>query len=1002
MARTRLADDWSDQLGRLYRLGRVGNWTDGQLLAQFLGREDPVASEAAFAELVDRHGPMVLRVCERILGNSHDAHDAFQATFLVLVRKARLIRSRESVGEWLFSIARRVANRARGEAMRRRHRLEDFLGERRGARNLEAAPMPEPEPDYSLLIAEIDRLPEWCRAPVVLHYFEGLSTEATAERLGCPRGTVLSRLARARNRLRSRIERRGKSLESVWPLGAAAHHSFGSAAVPASLAQATIRAAGALALGGAAIESVVPAAVAALSRGVLHTLALSRVRVAAGLILLTLAGVSIGLAATFRPTDEDGPTDSASDQANPQPVAAKRIKPTIDEKASDLPVVFHGHVVDPDGRPVAGAKLYLDYFRWSERDAAPPLRATSDADGRFRFAIAKSYFELPHLERWRTARVVALVEGYGPGGSDSDETDAGRELTVRLARDDMPIAGRLVDLEGRPVAGATIRVERISGPTSGDLTPWIKAANAREGTSYDLEYRYLKFDLSLNPNFPVPSRVTTGPDGRFTLRGIGRDRVAELRVEGETICTMEVAVLTRPGASVKAPILSRREDPWIKTYYPANRLELTATPSRPIEGTVRDRDTGAPIAGATIRSYQLADLDLMNNHLIRTQTDAQGRFRMTGMPLGKGNEVVIMPPTDQPYLPSWQRLPDLTVSQPLHVDLVLKRGVWAQGKVTDKLTGQPLSASIRYGAAPDNPHLGEAPGLRGVPTNGDGTTATDNQDDGTYRIAVLPGRGILAISVGEPNYPDPDPDERPDPIRYSPPIFGCGDASAEIDVAPNAKGFTHNFALEPGRMLKGTVLDPDGKPLAGAQVYGHGGMGWPQTSADFTVFGLTRPRPRTIGRLLQVRSMESLGSLVLPEKPRTLLFQHEGKRLAGFTDVSWETKEPVEVRLQPWSVVVGRIVDADGRPRAGFELYPQVLDKPRAGDTISPFWTYQIATDRDGRFRLNGIIPGLRHRLTFEDARGVRTGRGTIVTAMKPGEERDLGDIIADVPGESD
>ncbi len=192
---------------------------------------------------------------------------------------------------------------------------------------------------------------------------------------------------------------------------------------------------------------------------------------------------------------------------------------------------------------------------------------------------------------------------------------------------------------------------------------------------------------------------------------------------------------------------------------------------------------------------------------------------MTGMPLGKGNEVVLMPPEDQPYLPSWQRLPDLTVSQPLHVELVLKRGVWAQGKVTDKVTGQPVPASIRYGAAPDNPHLGEVPGLRQVPTNGDGTTATETNDDGTYRIAVLPGRGILVISAPGPTYSDPAPEDRPDPVTYIPPIYGRGDASAEMDVAPNMKSFTCDFALEPGRTLKGRVLDPEGKPLAGSSVW---------------------------------------------------------------------------------------------------------------------------------------------------------------------------------------
>ena len=195
-------------------------------------------------------------------------------------------------------------------------------------------------------------------------------------------------------------------------------------------------------------------------------------------------------------------------------------------------------------------------------------------------------------------QAVALADGFGPGGSDSDESDAGREVTVRLARGDVPITRRLVDLEGRPVAGATVRVESISGPTGGDLTPWIKAANAREGTIYELAYRYLKFNMSSAnfhlsfANFPVQSRVTTAPDGRFTLRGIGRERVAELRIEGESIRTMRVAVLTQADTPVKARMFLRRDIPGIEQDHPANKLKLTATPSRPIGGVVRDRDTG--------------------------------------------------------------------------------------------------------------------------------------------------------------------------------------------------------------------------------------------------------------------------------------------------------------------------------------------------------------------------------------------------------------------------
>ncbi len=112
MPDSRVGATLADPLGTLYRLGTVGSVPDERLVELFLARDDPATSDAAFAALVDRHGKMVLSVCQRVLQDPHDAHDAFQATFLVLVRKAASIRRRESVAGWLFGIARRVAIRA--------------------------------------------------------------------------------------------------------------------------------------------------------------------------------------------------------------------------------------------------------------------------------------------------------------------------------------------------------------------------------------------------------------------------------------------------------------------------------------------------------------------------------------------------------------------------------------------------------------------------------------------------------------------------------------------------------------------------------------------------------------------------------------------------------------------------------------------------------------------------------------------------------------------------
>jgi RNA polymerase sigma factor (sigma-70 family) len=173
---------------------------DTQLLERYLvERED-----AAFKALMDRHGPMVLGVCSQLLENPHDAEDAFQATWLILARRADSIRHSESIGPWLHRVAVRIALRARVNACRRRTlRLPDS-GPPEGR-------MPETpfENDRQVLQEELERLPENYRSPLVLCYFDGKTNEEAARQLRCPVGTVKGRLWRARELLRGRLTRRG-------------------------------------------------------------------------------------------------------------------------------------------------------------------------------------------------------------------------------------------------------------------------------------------------------------------------------------------------------------------------------------------------------------------------------------------------------------------------------------------------------------------------------------------------------------------------------------------------------------------------------------------------------------------------------------------------------------------------------------------------------------------------------------------------------------------------
>src|SRR3954447_3801624 len=190
-------------LDTLFQVGVVGGLSDGQLLDSFAARREG-AAEAAFEEVVRRHGPMVLGVCRRLLGDRHAADDAFQATFLVLALKAGSVRKRDSLAPWLHGVAARVARRARMTERGRKEVGSDLA-------DLPAAAPADPAAAELRLILdeELERLPEKYRRPVVLCYLEGQSQEEAARVLGWTKGTVSGRLARAKDLLRARLTRRG-------------------------------------------------------------------------------------------------------------------------------------------------------------------------------------------------------------------------------------------------------------------------------------------------------------------------------------------------------------------------------------------------------------------------------------------------------------------------------------------------------------------------------------------------------------------------------------------------------------------------------------------------------------------------------------------------------------------------------------------------------------------------------------------------------------------------
>lgn len=280
---------------------------DGDLLERFASRRD----EAAFEALVQRHGPMVLGVCRRVLGQGHDAEDAFQATFLVLVRKASSIARPELLGNWLYGVAYRTATKARSMGLRHRSR-EAAMGDMSHCEAPAESLWDELDRDLQpLLLQELHRLPAKYRAPLVLCYLEERTKQDAARQLRVPVGTVSSRLARGREMLRKRLARRGVAL-TVGALAAVLSPSAASASLPVPLVVSTAEAATFFAAGQAAAAGAISADVVALTQGVLKSMFLIKLKVATAVVLAAGVVASGAGFATHRALAEKGSDKSAT------------------------------------------------------------------------------------------------------------------------------------------------------------------------------------------------------------------------------------------------------------------------------------------------------------------------------------------------------------------------------------------------------------------------------------------------------------------------------------------------------------------------------------------------------------------------------------------------------------------------------------------------------------------------------------------------------------------
>jgi RNA polymerase sigma factor (sigma-70 family) len=926
---------------------------DAELLARFRDHRDP----AAFEAVVRRHGPRVLGACRKVLADEADVEDAFQATFVILMRDPHAVRRANALGPWLFGVAHRVALQAR-IARKRRERIE-----------ARAAGPRDDSPDLSwkeacaVLHEELDRLPETHRLPLLLCYLDGLTRDEAARRLGRTLGSIKRSLEVGRERLRKRLKRRGIALSAG--LLAAATEPTWAALAPRSV-QTVVRTAGG--------DSISPA-VAALARPAVG----GSFRAAVGACLAASVVIACVALGQYAP-----PGQPVKQPPGVPAVPATEAPPRADEARPES-VTYAGRVIDSDGNPVAGAKLFAVYY--TPKVVPIPEGGTTDKDGKFKFTVPTKDFDgSASAQPWNEVVVYAVAPGYGLNLADFNQARPDyANLTLHLAKDDVPITGRITDLQGKPVAGASVTVRELWWPASGDLTNFVAALKRTKELYPTLhESRFFQTGgwMGRDVGRILPPTVTNA-DGKFRLAGIGREKVVGLRVEGPTIATADLWAMTRMGESIKVARF-RRGEPEPELTFAAGSIEHIAAPGRPVVGTIRDKDTGKPIPGAVVESYLLAGTRILNPGFLRTVADKDGKFRLLGLPKAVGSSVRVRPPDGQPYLTVLARVPDAPGLEPATLDAQLKRGVWITGRVTDQATGKPVPARISYAVDGKDPNLPDFPGLAIDPD------VTNNPADGKFRFAGLPGRGVVAAQALRPTgYRTRNGADRiKDLGQFVAPIGGGRGpfpldyihTIAEINPAKDAESVTCDLVLVAAAGRTGTVVGPDGKPLAGTLVCGLDPPGFwddrPAADAKFTVRDIR------------------------PDEPRLVQFVHPGKGLAGSVVVRDE-KGPLTVQLEPAATLTGRFVTPDGKPLAELEIIAitrgAVADptQPSKPDVTLGSFPRAVRTDKDGNFRITGLAPGLKYRLGIRRGMFLLEPGGDLAAgvAVKAGETKDLGAV---------
>ncbi len=868
--------------------------SDSELLGRFAATRD----ESAFAALTERYGGLVYGTCRNLLRHEHDAEDAFQATFLVLAQRAGSIHQGEALGGWLYRVAYRVSLRVRRSAERRRQREE------RVAKPDETRPPGELawRELQGMLDEELNRLPEKYRVPFVLCCLTGRSKAEAAAELGWKEGTVSSRLAQARERLRVRLARRGVALSAI--LSGLALSPGGSAGVPAALMNAT-----------RSIFTTRPIGVpAAAAQAVVRSMTFGRLKIPVALVLLL--GLGLGaIAALRKPADPESTT----------PISAPAVAVVPAEVAPTNTMSVSGSVVGPGGQIVPDARVAVVVSRNPEIGDLPIMGnidqvrlgdGAADRKGEFKLNVPQT----THSNFRLTA--VAWAPGFAlTSETILDPTIVSKNehaIPLELVRG-FKVRGRFVDRDGTPIPKLQARIAGLvrAGWTGSNLI----------------------FHDPPNAAIPGwPADVTSDANGDFSIPDIGPITQIVFQIRDERYSPQWLGLVT--GNAMQA-------EPHL----------IRVAPLRELEGRLVAADTKEPIAGATILA-EVGTAPALPGHVVG-KTDAQGKFVVRPFP-GAVVRVNVIPPTGSPFLASIQETTFAIGTLNHNVELESPRGVLIRGTVREADNLKPVAgADIQY-------HWSSTVNskLQLAQTGSWPTPSMRTGEDGSFVIAVWPGRGGLIAKAREPDFIHVETSVG-ELTGTTPGIPIFPDAIARLDLKRNESPRQVNLEFRRGVTRSGVVKQSNGQPVRQGVLFSPTYIG----TGD-----------EVKGHPIRVRNgMFELPGCDPTAKIPVYVFDPDSKEGAVATLSASET----EIRLAPSVSAVFRPVDAKGKsvpaPKAemfillrnGFNPFdvatPRTENRPWLSMEIEravgqPYAPKRVA---DGEYEFDRLIPGATYSLRF-------------------------------------